>query len=252
MSNPTDRTTLVSLFHTEEQASRALSDLQTAGIPQQSIQTLGGVSQTSAPEQSLATLKTLNLPADDLRILSDGLKDGGTLIIVRAEDAYADKAESVFERHNADKIDERTLGAKANVAATAVGDAVIPVVEEELLVGKRTVARGGVRVFSRVVETPVEEQVTLREEHATVERHAVNRPISGADVDKLQNQSFEVQEMAEEAVVAKTARVVEEVSVRKETTERTQQVKDSVRKTQVEVEEVAADLSGTNVPKAKK
>ena len=255
MSNPTDRTTLVSLFHTDEQASKALSDLRAAGIPQQSIQTLGGVSRSAAPEQSLATLKTLNLPAKDLQILSDGLKSGGTLIVVRAEEAYADKAEDVFERHHANQIDERSIANQPKVPTTQAkpatatkGDAVIPIVEEELVVGKRRVERGGVRVFSQVVERPVEEKVVLREEHATVERHTVNRPISEADLDKLQNQSIEVREMAEEAVVGKTARVVEEVHIGKESTERTQQVKDTVRKTQVEVEQVVP----TDTPKAPK
>ena len=74
-----------------------------------------------------------------------------------------------------------------------------------------------------------------------MERHAVNRPISEADVDRLQNQSIEVREMEEEAVVAKTARVVEEVHVDKETTQRTQQITDKLRNTQVEVEEVVSD-----------
>ncbi len=253
MSNQTDRTTLVSLFHTDEQASKALSDLQTAGIPQQSIQSLGGVSRSSAPEQSLATLKALNLPAKDLQILSDGLKSGGTLIVVRAEEAYADKAEDVFERHHANQIDERSMSTQANVPGTPVkrnaaitGDAVIPIVEEELVVGKRKVEGGGVRVFSHVIEVPVEEKVVLREEHATVERHAVNRPISEADLDKLQNQTIEVREMAEEAVVGKSARVVEEVSVGTESTERTQQIKDTVRKTEVDLEQVAS----TDTPRA--
>jgi uncharacterized protein (TIGR02271 family) len=120
---------------------------------------------------------------------------------------------------------------------------VIPVVQEELVVGKRRVERGGVRVFSHIVERPVEEQVVLRKEHATVERHPVNRPISEADLDKLQGQTLEVFEMAEEAVVGKIARVVEEIHVGKETTERTQQVKDTVRKTEVDVEQVTPDSS---------
>ncbi len=117
----------------------------------------------------------------------------------------------------------------------------IPVVQEELVVGKRTVERGGVRVFTRLVETPVEEQVSLREEHATFERHAVNRPISEAELSSLQDQAIEIREMGEEPVVAKTARVVEEVHIGKDATERTEQIRDSVRKTQVEVDEIAAD-----------
>jgi stress response protein YsnF len=51
----------------------------------------------------------------------------------------------------------------------------IPLVEEELRVGKREVNRGGARVRSYVREVPVHEQVSLREEHVDVER----RPVSG-------------------------------------------------------------------------
>lgn len=239
MSN-TNETTLVSLFHSDEHANKAMTDLQNAGIPKQSIQSLGGQAASSAPEQSLTVLKSLNLPAQDLQVISDGLKGGGTLIIVRADEALTAQAENIFESHEAYEIDESAVAPKA-AAATATGDAVIPVVEEELVVGKRNVERGGVRVFTRVVEMPAEEKVVLREEHATVKRHAVNRPISGAELDSLQDQSIEIRGMAEEAVVAKSARVVEEVRVGKESSERTQQIKDTVRKTKVEVDEIGED-----------
>lgn len=247
-SSNTDTTTLVSLFHTQAEASKALNDLKSAGVPVQSIQSLGGnETATSAPEPSLATLQTLNLPPKDMQVLSDGLKNGGTLIVVRADDAIADKAENVFERHTR-KIDETTTAQQTRpvaASAAAAGNVVIPVIEEQVVVGKRKVDRGGVRVFSRMVETPVEEQVSLREEHATIERHAVNRPISTTELDTLQNQSIEVREMAEEAVVGKTARVVEEVHLGQESSERSQTIKDTVRKTQVEVDQIEADTVPT-------
>ena len=240
MSQSTDRTTLVGLFHTQEQTTKALNDLQSAGIPQSSIELLGSTSQSSVPEQSLAHLKTLNLPASDLQMLSEGLKSGGTLIIVRAEHAHAGQAEAIFERHHANQVDERSVPpvGQAKRAAATANEAVIPIVEEELVVGKRRVERGGVRVFSRLVETPVEEQVVLREEHAKVERHPVNRAISESEVDKLQHQTLEVHEMAEEAVVGKTARIVEEIHIEKQASERTEKVKNTVRRTKVEVEKV--------------
>ena len=243
MANPNE-TTLVSLFHTQEHANSALTDLKTAGIPQQSIQVLGGqTGATSAPEQSLTALRGLQLPDKDLQVLANGLKNGGQVIVVRAEQQFATKAESIFERHEAGKIDERELNTNtsAKAASAVAGEGFIPVIEEELLVGKRTVQTGGVRVFSRIVETPVEEQVTLREEHATVERHAVNRPISTTELNALQDRSIEVKEMAEEAVVGKTARVVEEIRVGKDASERTQQIKDTVRRTEVEVDQIPAE-----------
>ena len=112
----------------------------------------------------------------------------------------------------------------------------IPVVQEELKVGKREVQRGGVRVFSRVVETPVNESVNLREEHVSVERRPVDQPISTADSTAFKEQSIELRERAEEAVVQKSARVVEEVVVGKEATQRQQNISDTVRHTEVQVE----------------
>lgn len=251
MSNMNE-TTLVSLFHTQEHADKAMNELRTAGVPSQSIQTLSGeASRSSAPEQSLAALKELNLPAKDLQVLSDGLKSGGTLIVVRASESLADKVERVFEHQNAEKIDERAVTTQPRATAAAVaGDTVIPVVEEELIVGKQRVERGGVRVFTHMVETPVEEQVVLREEHASLERHAVDRPISELEMNALQNQSIEVREMGEEVVVGKTARVVEEVRIGRESTERTERIKDTVRKTQVEVDQVPAGDSTLSTRKA--
>jgi uncharacterized protein (TIGR02271 family) len=119
----------------------------------------------------------------------------------------------------------------------------IPVVEEELKVGKRQVQRGGVRVYQRVAETPVQESVDLREEHVKVERHPVDQPASEADISALKDETFEMRETAEEPVVEKLARVVEEVVVGKETTEHRQDIKDTVRRTDVEVEQLSGQAA---------
>lgn len=116
-------------------------------------------------------------------------------------------------------------------------DGTIQLVEERLAVGKREVERGGVRVRSYIVETPVQEQVNLREERVTLERHPVDRPVTNADA-LLQERNIELTETAEEAVVAKNAVVTEELTLRKDVTERTQEINDTVRRTEVEVEDV--------------
>lgn len=116
----------------------------------------------------------------------------------------------------------------------------IPVVEEQLKVGKREVQRGGVRIFSRVVETPVNETIALREEHVDVQRRAVNQPISPTDAAAFQEQTIEMRESAEEAVVEKSARVVEEVTIGKQVNQRQENITDTVRHTEVEVERLGA------------
>ncbi|MEO7578940.1 MAG: YsnF/AvaK domain-containing protein [Massilia sp.] len=125
--------------------------------------------------------------------------------------------------------------------ATSTGDnAAIPVIQEELRVGKREVQRGGVRIFQRIVETPVNETVNLREEHVNVERRPVDQPISGADLAAFEEKSIELRETAEEAVVQKSARVVEEVVVGKQVSEHQEQISDTVRHTEVEIEQLSA------------
>jgi len=58
-----------------------------------------------------------------------------------------------------------------------------------------------------------------------------------------QERTVEVTETAEEPVVRKQARVVEEVVVGKEQEERTETVRDTVRRTEVEVEPVGAEAT---------
>ncbi|MBB5696579.1 YsnF/AvaK domain-containing protein, partial [Muricoccus pecuniae] len=125
-------------------------------------------------------------------------------------------------------------------------EARIPIVEEHIQVGKREVEHGRVRVRSYVVETPVNEQVTLREEHVDVTRRPVDRPLTDAD-DAFRERVIEATEHAEEAVVSKEARVTEELVIRKEASERAETVNGTVRSTKVEVEDsrTAGMVSGT-------
>ncbi len=115
-------------------------------------------------------------------------------------------------------------------------EGVIPIVQESLEVGKRTVETGGVRVRSRIVQRPVEESIRLREEKVTVERTPVNRVVNAGDMGTFQEQNIELTETAEVPVVHKEARVVEEVRVTKDVNERDETIHDTVRNTEVDVE----------------
>jgi uncharacterized protein (TIGR02271 family) len=131
--------------------------------------------------------------------------------------------------------------ARSSTRPDAGKDEVIPVVKEELEVGKRAQSGGGVRVYAHTVERPVQESLDLREEHAKVERRPVDRPASQTDLDAFKDRTVEVREMAETPVVKKTARVVEEVVVGKEATQRKETVRDTVRDTEVEVDQLGKD-----------
>lgn len=113
---------------------------------------------------------------------------------------------------------------------------VLPVVREEIEVGKREVDLGTVRVFSRTETRAVEEQVQLHEERADIERRPVDRPASEADLKAFEGGSIEIHETAERPVVSKTARVVEEVVVGTEASTRTETIKEQLRNTVVDVD----------------
>lgn len=112
----------------------------------------------------------------------------------------------------------------------------IPIIEENLEVGKRTVQTGGVRLRSRIVERPVEETLRLREERVNIERNTVDRPATEADFTAFKEGEIEMIERSEVPVVSKEARVVEEISLGKEVNERSETISDTVRKTEVDVE----------------
>jgi uncharacterized protein (TIGR02271 family) len=142
---------------------------------------------------------------------------------------------------------QRPAAAAAATQRVEQGQQVVPVVEEQVKIGKRAVQRsGGLRVYTKVTERPVEEQVQLRQERATVERRPVDRPLGDADRGRaFQEKTIEVTERSEEPVVSKQARVVEEVVVGKNVEQKTQTVRDTARRTDVEVEKLNPDNERT-------
>lgn len=142
-----------------------------------------------------------------------------------------------------DSRESVTTGNSASALRTASPEAedTIPVIEERLRIGKREVNRGSVRVRSYIVEEPVHEEVTLREEHVGIERRPVDAPVrpvvKGGPGDLFQERTIELSESAEQAVVGKEARVTEEVVVSKTADERVESIDDTVRHTRVDVED---------------
>jgi uncharacterized protein (TIGR02271 family) len=142
----------------------------------------------------------------------------------------AQSYEAIQRAQNTNAVSGLTRAANEN-------EVTLPIIEEQLQVGKRTVQSGGARVRTEIEEIPVEEQVRLREEHVHVERRPVDRPVGNAP-EAFREGVIEVTEHAEVPVVSKEARVVEEVVIGKEVTERQETVRDTVRRSDVEVDEV--------------
>jgi uncharacterized protein (TIGR02271 family) len=140
-------------------------------------------------------------------------------------------------------IDQDRAHAAHNRDFENADEASIPVVEENVNVGKREVRRGGVRVRSRIISRPVEETLRLREERVRVERTPVDRDATDADLDNFSEETVEVHAYGEEPVVSKRSRVVEEVKVGKDVHERSETVRERARKTEIDVENLDDDNS---------
>lgn len=115
-------------------------------------------------------------------------------------------------------------------------DEVIPIYEESAQVAKRDVNHGRVRLRSYVVETPFSQQVNLRNEQVQVERRPVDRVIGAGDA-VFQDRVIEAEEHTEEAFITKETRVKEEISLRKTVEDKAQTVSDTLRRTEVEVDD---------------
>lgn len=113
----------------------------------------------------------------------------------------------------------------------------IPVVEEQVAIGKRAVEGGTIRVTSRVVTDKVAKDIDLRDETVHVERHDMNERVSATDAAAmLKEGTVEMTEHGEEAVVEKQAVVTGEVVVSKDVDTRTERVEETARRTEVDVD----------------
>ncbi len=205
----------------------------------------------------LGALIGSGIPEEHAAAYESGIKTGG--IVIRAtprtaedaafiegkfkscggEQVYSNAAQQTTTTATTTATTARPVAAETTQRReTATGDVAIPVIEEELQVGKRTVDSGGVQVRTNVTERPVTETVNLREENVTVDRRPVDRKVTDADMTAVKGGNFTVTEREEEAVVGKTARVVEEVIVGKDVTERTETITDTVKRTDVDVEDL--------------
>jgi uncharacterized protein (TIGR02271 family) len=235
--------------------------------------TAGGTAKNKGFFQSM---KNLFMPDDDQHAYSEAIRRGGFLLTAQVAEDDTERAAAILEEHGAVDLDDRqetwrtegstgdqttmaaqqlpdgsviataaTAPSAAPSAATTAAAAVvgngeedkIALVEEQLRVGKRSVEGGRVRVRSYVVETPVQEQVTLREENVSLERHAVDRPVTDAEVASFGDRTIEVTATSEEAVVGKTAQVTEEIVLHKSVEDRVETVHDTVRHTEVQVDD---------------
>ncbi len=226
---------------------------------------------TAEPRQKgfFEALADMFMPAEDRYAYAEGLSRGGFLVSLYTTVDNRDRILDILDDAGTIDMDAReeswraegwagyragepltqveTSAASTPVAPRSETDMEMPsegkidVVEEKLRVGKRNAEQGRVRVRSYVVETPVEEEVDLRDETVRLERTPRRPGGLGDDASAFVDRTIEATETREQAVVSKEARVTEEISLEKAVDTRTETVRDTVRHTEVEVEDERLD-----------
>jgi uncharacterized protein (TIGR02271 family) len=240
---------VVAVYDTEANATAALKSLTSAGYLTEDISVIrseGEAAKAGLYEPGVwQRLFGRDLEHHEAAVLGRSLKEGSVIVSVRVPETESAKVVSLLDSHKPVDVLDRAkayglVGAtavapKAPAPVRAAGEEMLRVAEEQINVGKRLVESGRTRVRRYIVEKPVEANITLHEEHAEVMRRAISDPAYLKEID-WSDKTIEVTETAEEPVVGKTARVTEEVVIRRQGSDRTQTVHDTVRRQQVDVE----------------
>ncbi len=257
--------TVVGIFNSASDAQNAVDQLLSNGFDNGDVDIKAG----SSPDYATSAATTANADNsngisrffknlfndDDATARYSAAAERGTVVSVYTQtEEEASRASVILDQYGAIDVDNdsddltntsasNTQNFNANNTDTKGNNAgkKISVVEEKLQVGKREVSTGGVRIKSRIVEKPVEESLRLREERVNVNRNKVDRVASDADFANFNEGTIEMKEYAEIPVVSKEARVVEEISLDKQVNQREETVRDTVRKTEVDIEQLDAN-----------
>jgi hypothetical protein len=265
------REALVAVFDTPTHADQAVRALEASGIPSAAIRRYrqgdaaipragktvaapatderhderrGGFWAWLLGEEGTTSTSWRDPAYDDEHLYAKSVEGGNSVIAVNVDQSDADRVMKLIAEQNPMTLEDTgPASVPTGTSGTSTGmgtnqpretedkEQTIPLSEEHVEVGKRRVEEP-VRVRRYVVERPVEQQVNLRDERVEIEHR---KPSGGTPGRAFEERAVEVHEAHEKPDVRKKAQVVEEVAVRKESTEHPEKVRDTVRKEKVEV-----------------
>ncbi|CAN5365743.1 hypothetical protein BH23BAC1_BH23BAC1_20340 [soil metagenome] len=248
--------TVIGIFENTQNAHQAAEKLKSNGFSDNNIdisnhsddQNLSREDDKNVQGDSISRFfNSLFGDNDESRYYSEVSRNSQSIVTVHAtSNEEAQQAVKILDEYGAVDIDEQ--GAKYGYARSGTDkhsdtsgkssdSTSIPIIEEDVNVGKRVQKSGGARIRSRIIEKPVEENLRLRKEKVRVERKSVDRPASEKDLQNFKEGETKMVERSEVPVVEKNARVKEEVNLRKDVKETEETIREKVRKTEVDVDE---------------
>jgi uncharacterized protein (TIGR02271 family) len=270
--------TIVAAFDTPEHAQAAVAALKAGGFHSDDISvfdkarlaTQGGGKPGLFEPGLWRRLFGGDIHEHEATVFRETIQEGGTVISVRALDSEVAHATGILDVHRPIDVHDRAIttgiapaarveAIEKEIATTPLAPAqriatspeaaavhrdVLQLAEEQLQVGKEMVETGRTRVRRYTTERDASADISLHDEHAEVLRRAVTEPMSFKDVDWADSE-IEVVETAEHAVASKTARIVEEIALKKVGTDHVETIHERLRRQQAEV--VQTDRAGNPI-----
>jgi uncharacterized protein (TIGR02271 family) len=269
MATEMDYETIVAAFDTPEHAQAAVRALRAGGFHESDISVFdrdrlkagGAAMQQGIKEPGLwRRLFGSGLHEHEATVFGQTVSEGGTVISLRVLASEVAHATGILDVHRPIDVHDRAITsglAPANkVEAVAREVAAMPLTteqriatspkavdvhrdvlrlaEEQLQVGKEMVETGRTRVRRFTTEREVAQDISLHDEHAEVLRRAVTEPAAFGNIDWADSE-IEVTETAEHALAKKTARVVEEIELKKVGTDHIETIHERLRRQEAEV-----------------
>ena len=242
--------TVTALYDTPEEARAALLMLK-AQVP------LAFADTYDRSPDRIQALNTVDLSREELTACRVKLATGGYLLLAQVEDGEDPQAivtalERISEGGAAPPSPAPAQGQAAAAQAATVKTEPAPparqeqpaAAEEEVRVGTQELVRGRSSVNFTEEEPPRLGEVELMEELVRVENRPATRLVSEEEIEQaglLRDRTIEIVEKREEPVVEKQAFVREEVVIKKAVEQRVEQVHETVRHTEVDVEKTGAE-----------
>jgi len=263
--------TVIGIFNSSSEAQHAVEQLVASGFSRDNVDVSSG-SMTGSASSSTNLSGTSSLSSDTGNDAVSGIGrffknlfgsdddesdrytragERGSVVTVHAKSTEeAQRVATLLDSYGAVDVDDddrqNSMSTPGYSSNADIANS-IPVIEETLQVGKKEVTTGGVRLKSRIIEKPVEESLRRREEHVRVEGKTVDRMATDADLAGFKDETIELTERAEIPVVSKEARIVEEISLGKDVEHRDETISETVRKTEVDIEDIEADKKNRNI-----
>jgi len=268
---------IVTMFSTLAQAEGAKRSLIKAGFADHDIDVISGERLKSEGHEARhpsfwQRLFGSTLDEEQSGVYEDAIKSGSVVLTLRAEEEQLPRAYSILDAHDTGELPASGAagltgddGYMVSTAHTTTGvnsvsdsgltepvrtsltgdeteEEILRLAEERLEVGKRLVSEGTTRVRRYTVTDQVSEDVSLHEQHADIFRRSTGDLAAPGEVD-WEEKTIEVAETHEQPVINKTAHIKEEVVVRKDQSERVENVTDSVRRQEVDIDHADKDVT---------